>query len=65
MVTVHLFHYTKRGISELKINEFPLHGIFLNELFMIVSMDIVIIFGSDDGYLSALLISIGVKSRRF
>ena len=37
--------------------------VLLTEILMIESMDIVIIFGSDDGCLLTLTISIVVKSR--
>ena len=39
-------------------------GVFLDELLMIQYMAIVIIFGYDDGCLSTLIMSIGMKSRR-
>ena len=39
-------------------------GVFLNGILMIGSMDIVIMLGYDDGYLSTLIISTGKKSRR-
>ena len=38
-------------------------GVFLDELLMIQYMAIVIIFGYDDGCLSTLIMSIGMKSR--
>ena len=38
-------------------------GDLLNEILMIGSIDIVIIFVSDDGCLSTLIIPVGVKSR--
>ena len=38
-------------------------GVFLNDILMIIYMSIVIMFGYDDGCLSTLIISIGMKSR--
>ena len=38
-------------------------GFLLNELLVIVSIDMLILFCYDGGYLSTLIISIGVKSR--
>ena len=61
LMAVHLFSYTGRRMNQLMMDGFPCHD-FFNDLLMTRSMDIVIVFGSDDGCLSTLIISIEMES---